>query len=78
MKKRIPGYNDKTFESEIDVDFENATNRGAGGQKKKPIADPEKVLAALEYFINSRPIIEKRMDQIAIRFAEKSDLIELR
>ena len=57
------------------MDYENATNRT--GQKKK-VADPEKVLAALEYFINSRPIIEKRMEQIAIRFVEKTDFIELR
>ena len=71
VKKRIPGFNDREI-AEIDVDFENATT------KKRQTADPEKVLAALDAFINSKPLAEKRMEQIGIKFATKEALNQLR
>ena len=71
VKKRIPGFNDQEI-AEIDVDFENATT------KKRETADPEKVLAALDAYVNVKPLTEKRMEQVGIKFATKEALNQLK
>ena len=72
--RRIPGAKHAGLGGDIDVAYDGVVNKPAAN---RPV-EPEKVLSSLEAYVNAKPLVEKRMEQIAARFTPKADFDKLR
>ena len=59
---------------DIDLAYDNVVNKPDPNKR----IEPERVLAALEAYVNYKPLVEKRMEQIAGRFTDKAEFSKLR
>lgn len=72
--RRVPGAKHERLGADIDVGYDAVVDKPAAN---RPI-EPEKVLTSLEAYVNHKPLVEKRLEQLAARFTLKTDFDKLR